>query len=537
MPKLISQADLINAEINRLHEKGSGDWQTLSRQVSKNYTKVTYNLMQFMVALAMKDPDAKFVFAECGRGAGKSTVIAEAIKNFMYHMPRSKGVMPGATFKQMLDLTLPSVKMGLELLGIFEGLHYFIGRRPPKNWKWPTCYQSPNTYDKMMSTFTGTSIMLISLEASGDGRGPNSDFLISDETAFNPKTKMDVVDSTVRGTHFKEFEDNPFFLKRLQVSSTPLDPMGFWFTDMEEVAKENPKKFKFIKASWRVNKNNLPKDYAEVARKKALFQWVYDAEYNNIRPGRVKNGFYSLLNKDIHLYTDYDYDHYQIGKDVEVNCKGDADLIPTEPLIAGIDWGSEINAMVVLQKNKREIRALKDFVAKGEDRKIQDDMIQDFIDYYSSHPKKEIYLHFDNTGNNKTGNTRRTRAQQASQQLRNAGWKVIIMTTGGKNTLHHFKYLVWEKILSEKHNQLPKFRINKGNCNNTWISMTSAKAKVSGINKEIKKDKSSEKRSTRREHATDLSDAIDTPIVQMYGFLVKNLENTTTLPHAKTSSR
>ena len=511
-----SQSELIKTEIERLHHYGSSNWQSLSSQVRTNYKTISYNILQMMMELCM----TKKIVVECGRGGGKSTGISGQMKSASRSMPRSNNNLIGCTYKDILTRTLPSTILGLEKLGLFKDLHYFVGRKPPRSWNWPEPYMPPLRYDNTIYFYTGAVYNMISHDKTDDGRGQNTDSELADEAALLDKSKLDKITTpTLRGSNLQEFKKSPYFLSSMYVSTTPLTPEGFWFVELEEVALLNPKEYKFLKATCEVNAHNLPDDYLEKAKINTL-PWIYEAEYLNIRPNQIKGGFYALLSDKVHTYTNYNYNFYSFNEK-KPSCQGDNDLSADHPLILGVDWGAVINAMAVLQHLAPEIRALKSFYALGDDKKIQDDMFAEFIEYYSTHKTKKIYLWYDNSGNNKTGNTRKTRAEQAKAQLEKAGWSVTLMTKGGRNEYHEEKHMTWEKILEEKNPRLPIFRINKGNCKELWISMVNAKVKQ-GSKGEIKKDKSSEKsKKIKRQHATDLSDAIDAPVFGMFSQLVR----------------
>lgn len=514
----LDQSAMIKQQIELLHSRNSGDFQTLSRQVAAKQKILTYNPMQFLFSMFIDSPTHDDINGECGRGAGKTTVLGDFIRKGITQMPRAKGIMIGLTFKSMDELSLPSLKYALELQGIYEGLHYFEGRRPPAKWKWPKPYQAPKEYNRIWTFYTGFAIQMISLDASGEGRGPNVHFRLADEFALLDGFKVANIDATVRAPFLDTFQKNtPLYLNKIATSTTPLDQHGAHFLDREDAARDNPTTNAFLRATYRVNRANLPENYGEKARMNAPFLWQYLAEYENIRPTKVQNAFYAQLNKSKHTYTAYAYDNIKPDKDS--TCLIDADWNPDLPLILGLDWGAAINCMVILQRDDkaREVRAIKEFFAKSDDGKMQDDMVEEFIHYYKPHPTKVVYMYYDNTGNNTTGNTRMTRAAQAAAQLRIAGWNVQQQTVGGRNPLHYEKYLTWEMILSENDKRVPRFRLNIGNCNNLWISMTNTKAKISGRNKEIGKDKGSERsKKIKRQHATDFGDAIDSPIYTLF---------------------
>lgn len=488
-----------------------------------NHIQLNYNLPQIFAASATLK--WKWNFFEWGRGTGKTTFLGHHVRQCVNQLPRANGMLIGPSYQKILTQILPSMIQGLEQQGLYQNLHYFVGRRPPKSWKWQMPYQPPNKFDKYIIFWNGTGINLISHDVPGDGRGLNTDFEIGDESALLDKHKLDENTlPTLRGSNKQAFQSKALFASRVHTSSTPLTQKGKWFVDMEQVAMEQPDKVKFLSADCRFNEHNLRDGYLEDAKAVTL-PWVFDAEYLNIRPRQIKNGFYPLLDEDTHGYNQFDYSYY-LTLGAEVDCRGDEDLTASVPLIVGQDFGAEINCMVVCQEVGQEFRALKDFYVLGENKMIQSDLVDKFAHYYRHHPTKRVYLYYDNSGNNLTGITKLTRAEQTATQLRAKGWQVYLRTKGGRNPDHYKKYLLWVALLGGKHPRLPAFRINQSNCRDTFISLRNAAAKE-GRNGEILKDKSSEKSKTiDRQHATDLSDAIDMPIFGMYSHLLNRTATT-----------
>ena len=509
------QAQLIKDKIDELHQRESGDYQTLLRQVGNKQKKIELNLPQIVFSMTQQLE----AYLEWGRGTGKTTALGQRVTTIVGQMPRSTGLFIGPSYQYILTRIIPSFIQGMEMFGLYENLHYFIGRQPPVKWRkaWPSAFQPPKRHDRYITFFNGVGIHLISHDVKGDGRGLNTDWIIGDEAALLAKNKLqENTDPTLRGTNVHAFKDKSLFGSKLYVSSTPLTPEGEWFVQQEETAMKEPDKVAFISATCEHNKHNLREGYLEDARRNAYAKWVYLAEYKNKRPAFSKGGFYGLLSEH-HYYSNYNYQHYvRVGQ--EEDCRGDADLVKGHPLILGMDFGAAINSLTISQylKSINEHRSIKSMYVLGADQKMQDDLIQDFCDYYQHHNCKDVELWYDNTGNNRTGNTKKTRAEQAAGILRRNGWKVSLMTKGNTNPEHAKKHMLWEAILKEDNRQLPRFRMNMYNCKELKISMTNAKTKQ-GRHGEIKKDKSSESSKTiPRQHATDLSDALDAVIYGRY---------------------
>lgn len=525
----LTTPQLIRTEIARLHERGGGDWKRLADQADAEYRSINYNTAQW---LALHVPaTVKELDLEWGRGTGKTTVFARFARAIAEDLPRGAFQWEVPTYQKFLTEIIPAFIHALEMQGLYKDLHYFIGRRPPARWKWPEPYKPPLKYDNFITFWTGFGINLLSQDIPGAGRGLSTDGRFADEACLLSKKKLDEDSGpSIRGSNAKEFKGRRFFDFRIMSSSTALTKEGAWFIDREEAAVMNPDRHRFSRANCLENVllGYLKEDYLTEARRSCADLVTYEAEYLNIRPRFVRNGFYALLDSDRHAYTNFNYAHYgnQIGAGAD--CRGDEDLATRLPLILGLDWGAAINSMVVCQAldNPREIRALKNFFSLGADGETQDDMFARFHDYYQYHrttdSAKEIWLWYDATGNAATGNTKLTRAQQAEAWLIARGWSVRRMSLTGTNPRHFAKYQLWERILQESDSRLPRFRINRQNCRELWVSMANARAKT-GINGEIKKDKSGERADNpRRQYATDLSDAVDQPVFGMYNQLMRD---------------
>jgi hypothetical protein len=517
-----SQEIALQKEIDKLQKSGGGDYERLIQQVDQQRHVVQLNLPQLMASMSR----AATLVLEWGRGTGKTTILGNRIHSLAKEMPRSTGLFIGPTYQAILTRIVPSLVQGLEMFGLYQDLHYFIGQRPPQKWRqsWGVSYQPPRKYDNYITFWNGMGIHLISQDVPGDGRGLNTDFILGDEAALLDARKIqENTDPTLRGTNTKEFQRSYLFGSRMYLSSTPLTPEGAWVIDYEDKAAKAPKEVNFISATCEHNLHNLKPGYLEDGRKNTIAPWVFDAEYLNIRPKFNKDSFYLLLDPDKHLYNDYDYTYYnRVGK--EPDCRGDADLVKGLPLIVGVDWGAAINSLTVNQhiRTLNEYRTLKSMYVLGENQETQDDLIRNFCAYYQHHDTKVVYLWYDNTGNNRTGNTKLTRAEQARDLFKQHGWSCHLMTTGGSNPHHELKYQLWQIILKEDRPGAIRYRINRGNCRELYLSMRNART-AQGRNGEIKKDKTSERKtaSLPRQEATDLSDANDSPIFGMFHALLQ----------------
>lgn len=489
-------------------QNGGNDWQTLLRQADEKVVPLAYNPAQMVASMAIRK--YKVVANIWGRGTGKTTSLGDTIRQVQQSMPRAVGAFVSPSYQFFLTRIIPSLVQGLEMQGLFQNLHYFIGRRPPASWKWPLPYQPPHKFEHFIQFYNGMGIHLVSQDVPGDGRGLNLDFVLTDESALIDKAKLDeTVMPALRGSKGEVFAKSPFFGLQTHHTSMPLTSKGQWLFDLETQQLASPDTIKVILANALINRHNLMPGYLE-ERKKTTLPWMYESEYMNVRPAQTENGFYALLHEHKHGYGgNFNYTHLnRIGQSMD--SRADSDCDPAKPLNLGVDWGSVINSLAVCQQHPDELRALKSMFVLGENQETQDDLADQFLRYYTHHTNKIAFMHYDRTGNVGTGNTRETRAVQFANRLRKAGWRVQPMSRGGKNPEHERKRLIWERLLGETDGRLPKFRINTINARDLFISMQNARVKRGGTFGEIRKDKSGETgRNKTRQHATDLSDAVD----------------------------
>ena len=126
------------------------------------------------------------------RATGKSSLIAWLMHLIAQQMPRSAWALVGSTYMQILTRTLPSTIGSLERIGYVKDVHYFIGRRPPPSWNWPTPYEPPVKFDHFISFYTGASFHLVSQDkGGGSSRGLNIDGIIADESLLLDKERFD----------------------------------------------------------------------------------------------------------------------------------------------------------------------------------------------------------------------------------------------------------------------------------------------------------------------------------------------------------
>ncbi len=478
--------------------------------------QVVLNSAQYVVLTAPQ----KTVYVEGGRGMGKTTIIGGRCTQLVKQMPKASFAMVGKTYSQILTRFIPAIKEGLELFGLYQDYDYVIGSSQGKKKGFAMPFQSPESWHNIIHFSNGAIFQLVSLDHADSGRGLNAFAIVNDETAICDEEKLAVNVKNTNRAQKDIFKKCSLLHSELYTSSTPITKKGKWFVDKEELAKKKPNKVMFLKATAKVNMQNLRPDYFEYMKEAYTSEVIYNAEMLNIRPKEIKDGFYAQLNPDIHYYTDFDNDGFLTGiplKDANgqsFDCRQDLDLDPNLPLIMGVDWGANINSMVIAQYKDNTYRVLKSFFVKTP--KILDHLwLEKFLPYYKYHKTKTVKFYYDRQGNSRTANSKKTFADQASDIMRNHGWKVEKKTIG-KNPDYLDKFRLFNlSFRDEGRTGLPIVRFNEVNCADLIISMEHAEARETS--KGFEKDKRSERSKViPQQHATHLSDAFDYPFYAMF---------------------
>ena len=465
------------------------------------------------------------IFLEWSRGCGKSTILGYAIKEAVLQLPFATGVLVGETYQQILSRTLPSTKEGLAMFGIYEGYDYVVGFHG-KKFGFADPFQTPNSWKNTIHFRNGFVFILVGLDNQNSGRGVNSSIVIGDEACLlNPERLFNNVQTTNR-VRKDIYKNSPLCNSEIYASSTPMTHEGRWFTAMEEkiiagkkgaIDLPGAERYVYIKANAFCNQHNLAPGWFAIMKEKSPSITHYNAEILNIRPGLIEKSFYPALSSVKHYYDAFN-NSYLEQLDLKIgassfNSKQDGDLNPTLPLILSMDWGV-FNSLIVQQDTKDEILTLKNMYV--ESPRIIDDLINDFVDYYSSHGNKVIYFYYDRNGNSRVANSRLTFSEQVIGILRKNNWTVIPKTKYTLDPPHNEKFLVVNYLLKFGGTKgLPKIRINRHNCRHLIISLENAPAKED--NNGIQKDKLSERSKVLpQQEATHLSDAFDLYIYWKY---------------------
>lgn len=564
-----------------------------------NQKTIEIELEGSKVELTLNRPQLRFVLlltvlkkavSIWGRGTGKSFIIALLMDLIVKNMPGASWAIQGATYKQILSLTLQGTLAAMEKLGYVRGVHYVWGKQPPKNWILP--FEAPLNFEHYIVFFHPDRCVgfhLYSQDRKGSARGPNVDGIIADESLtldeniFFQEAKM-----TNRGNDDR-FGHLPYHHGIFHFSSMPYGNSGKWLLDagkyyekqgynfrrlsnklielqLEFLKEKDPKlkleiwpeilklqselRFYKSKAGMLYSEANTFENIANVGLR--YIQEAYDdstdinlflVEVLNKSIETIDAGFYAGFDKHIHGYKgSFDYslidnltlDDGDITRINNIGAKIDRDCVSNHPLEIGLDFG-KINWVVVAQhfKSLNEVNFIRNIYVKSP--KIIDDLAMEFCRIYEGHGRKVAHIWPDGMGNDDVANAKQTYTQQFCAILKKNDWTCVIKNKSKKNPEHHYKYLLWARCFNPayvaKDNRYPVVKFNTVNCKELVFAMENTPAVDNGKGF-IAKDKSSERKlpMAKREEATDSTDAADQILYGLFRHLVKDITPRYMLP-------
>lgn len=497
------------------------------------YLEVSLNAAQYAAVFSVTILKKTKIFLEWARGTGKSFILSYFMQKMVKQMPGASFGLVGSTYQQILSRTLPSTKKGLATLGIYEGYDYVVGKNGARFGFSEPIY-SPDKWDNIIHFSNGAIFQLISLDNPNSGRGLNLFGILGDETATFSQEKLFVNVLTTNRAKEARFKDASLLGAEIYASSTPLTKKGRWFTDMEKVAKENPKKYAFIKASAIINKMNLREEWFKEMKDNSPSDLYYNAEILNIRPKEILNGFYPQLDAKKHYYTDYNNEYLEgiteNYTEASFNCNQDNDIDKNRPLILSIDWGIFVSA-VISQKLPDKYKVLKSmWASQSSETRDLEDLIDKFDEYYKYLLNKTLHLYYGHDGNARVRRgTNETYGDMLTRILESKGWTVYDKSKSKGVAPHNDKYLLINMMLKGSSSYYPKIQINQNNNSDLIIGLERAEATEgkNGVQK-IKKDERN--RALKQEHTTHLPDAFDIPIFSIYKDLLNPKKENYFLP-------
>ena len=492
-----------------------------------------------------------------GRRTGKTdSIAAPFVLRNMQRMPGSTGGIVVPTFKHGLTNTIPGLLAAWKRWGFIEGIHYVVGRKPPKSFRQPII--DPKDYEHVISFYNGSVAVIISQDRPGSSNSLTLSWLLVDEAKFIDYAKLKDETLPANGGIKSHFGKHSFNHSIMILSDMPQTQKGSWFLhyrdkmDSELIATIGATVYEIWRTKERIRALNARGEQVPPYLKGYLRRLdrdlnkmrsvaVYYREYSSIenlqllgenyikqmkrdltpltfqtsilcqRIGIAKDGFYSSM-REGHKYDANDNQYLDtLGFDYDfstLDARADKDVDPDAPICIGMDYNANINWIVAGQPRDRRLNIIKSFYVKF-DRKIPA-LVEDFCRYYAEHRNKTVVYYYDATalGSNYAVNDQDFHYNVVKEFERH-GWRIESVYLG--NPMHHDeKYLLINNAFAGKQRLMPFF--NRSNNEDLILAVQSAGVSRgrNGFHKDKSGEKLAESEEDLLEHRTDGTDAFDT---------------------------
>ena len=492
-----------------------------------------------------------------GRRTGKTdSIAAPFVLRNMQRMPGSTGGIVVPTFKHGLTNTLPGLFAAWKRWGYIQGVHYVVGRKPPKSFA--KAIIEPSDYEHVISFYNGSVAVIISQDRPGSSNSLTLSWLLVDEAKFIDYEKLKDETFPANGGIKSYFGKHSFNHSIMILSDMPQTQKGSWFLHYKDKmdeelidtikatiyeiwkTKERVRRLKsegkavpkYLKRYLRTLDTNLNKmrsvavyykEYSSIENLQLLGENYIKQMKRDLTPktfqtsilcqriGIAKDGFYSSM-REGHKYNASDFEYLDsLGYDFApeaMDCRADKDINPLAPICIGMDYNANINWIVAGQPEGRRLNIIKSFYVKFE-RKIPA-LIEEFCNYYAHHQNKTVVYYYDTTA---LGANYAVNEQDfhwvVCHEFEKRGWQVEDVYLGNPMR-HDEKYLLINQGFAGKQRLMPFF--NRQNNDDLILAIQTAGV-VRGRNG-FRKDKGGEKLDETEEnlleHRTDGTDAFDT---------------------------
>ena len=492
-----------------------------------------------------------------GRRTGKTDSIASpfVLRN-MQRMKGSTGGIVVPTFKHGLTNTLPGLFAAWKRWGFLNGIHYVVGRKPPKSFGKPII--EPSDYEHVITFYNGSCAVIISQDRPGSSNSLTLSWLLVDEAKFIDYEKLKDETLPANGGIKSFFGKHSFNHSIMILSDMPQTQKGSWFLhykdkmDTELIATIEATVYEIWKTKERIRElkaesqpvpDYLPKYLRQLDTNlnKMRSVAVYYKEYSSIENlqllgenyikqmkrdltpktfqtsilcmqlGIAKDGFYSSM-REGHKYNASDFGYldslgYEFDQS-ELDSRADSDVNRFAPICIGMDYNANINWIVAGQPQGNRLNVIKSFYVKFE-RKIPA-LVSEFCTYYAHHENKTVVFYYDTTalGANYAVNDQDFR-YVIIHEFERHGWQVIDVYLGNPMR-HDEKYLLINQGFAGKQRLMPMF--NRQNNDDLILAIQTAGVTRGrlGFRKDKGGEKLAESEENLLEHRTDGTDAFDT---------------------------
>ena len=528
-----------------------------------NSNKVYFNKPQRLTQLI----GANISVIVAGRRTGKTdSIAAPFVLRNMQRMPGSTGGIVVPTFKHGLTNTLPGLFAAWKRWGYIRGIHYVIGRKPPKTFAKPII--EPAEYEHVISFYNGSCAVIISQDRPGSSNSLTLSWLLIDEAKFIDYNRLKEETLPANGgikSHFGKHSCNHSILI---LSDMPQTQKGSWFLhykdkmDVEVIrgiegliydiwklkermkalkksGKDVPKAMVYQLRHKDKQLNQLRsvatyyKEYSSIENlqllgenyirqmKRDLTPLTFQTSILCQRIGIAKDGFYSSM-REKHKYDASNFEYLDqvaqsfyadeqcsmVNGQCSMDSRADRDINPLAPICIGMDYNANINWIVAGQPSGRRLNVLKSFYVKFE-RKLPA-LIDDFCSYYQFHQNKTVVFYYDTTalGSNYAVNEQDFR-WVIIHEFERHGWTVNDVYLGNPMR-HDEKYLLINQAFAGKQRLMPF--VNRQNNDDLILAIQAAGVTRgrNGFHKNKAGEKLAESEEDLLEHRTDGTDAFDT---------------------------
>ena len=524
--------------------------------------EIYFNKIQQKVMLI----GAKTTVVVAGRRTGKTYGMgAPFVFRNMQRMPGSTGGIVVPTFRHGLTNTLPGLFSCWKAIGLVEGVHYVVGKKPPKYFK--QALIEPREYEHVISFYNGSRAVLISQDIAGSSNSLTLDWLLVDEAKFINFEKLKDETLPANGGIRAHFGMHSYHHSIMIMSDMPVGTKGSWFLNYRE--KMDPEVIQAIegclnmeyrlkeRAKAFLDKGKPVPDYLKYhirSNNKALNQFRAAAVYYVVvstienleivgvnyikdmkrdlpplvfqtsilckRLGILQDGFYNSM-KESHKYhaadNDYlmtlGYGHTEAEYRKLLNSQADKDVNPDAPICIGMDYNANINWIVAGQEDNGRLNVIRSFYVKFE-RKIPA-LVDDFCNYYVHHRCKQVVFYYDTTalGSNYAVNKKDFKFV-IEDEFKRHGWRVKSVFLG--NPMRHSdKYLLINRGFAGQERLTPYFNIDANEALLVAIQSAGVIRGSNGFKKYKAGEKLAESEENLLEHRTDGTDAFDTLYIGM----------------------
>lgn len=486
-----------------------------------------------------------------GRAGGKTDGISADAALFNVHeMPRGNGAIYCNTYTSILQIVLPGMIRGWKRYGYHEGVHFWVRKYAPKEYDLRKAYRYPLTAEHYIHWYNGSGIFLVSGDRS-TSNGFDLDWAIVEEARLQNRDRLREFLLTIRGND-RYFGHLSSHGSVLYVTDMPQNSREKWVLDFRD--QMDPEiiqgilactmKIQKIRDKMRgkaeSTKERLTREMKEIEalrtelRRKTVYfskfttldnvhalgknvienfkRNLTDLEYQISvlaeEDIRVQNGFYSLLNKDQHVYLAENYDVIDKvagNRIMERDCTWQTDISPHSPLYIAFDHNQVINNVVTAQIHGEYMRFVSHHHTMDKDNEYLAALVRKWCLYYRAHINKTVYYYYDNTSI--AGDARGSIPfnKEIIDILREHGWVVHDIYIGQSPT-HHSRHHLWTLAFLGTDERVNKVLFNEQTCE--WLLKSFAGTPMKRIGAVYKKDKSNEKPDSKGRYQTDQREAV-----------------------------